>query len=477
MTYNKKVSYFYEPTTVNDFYAPYHPMIPERVTMTHELVQSYDLFPYMEILRYKPATEKALRNIHVNDYVDYLKNITPHLFDYTPNLNSLYEDETPLFNGVYDYSCSVIGGSIKAASRLNQGRSDICINWAGGMHHAKKRGPSGFCYTNDIAACIVELLRYHKRVLYIDIDVHHGDGVEEYFYDTNRVMTLSFHQYGDFFPGTGRVEDNGVSSGKNYALNVPLLPGITDKKYLGLYKTIVSSAVERYQPEALVLQMGADSVAGDFSGEFNLSSSAHSECLEYSLKFNLPSIVLGGGGYSFYNVAKVWTLETGVALGKTLDNQLPPNSYFALNSDKQYLRVPPGKVCDDNHSNHLKKLTQTILDTLKKTEIAPSVPLKEVPRDWDSDSSDEEDEGDMKGAHSVHKLVQDRHHSHPLEYSLDQELDDEILSLLPSSHQSKKIRISYSLSSDDSLQTPTDFDLAHSESKNHAKLSTNPGIV
>ena len=99
----------------------------------------------------------------------------------------------------------------------------MCINWAGGLHHAKKTEASGFCYVNDIVISILVLLKYFLRVLYIDIDVHHGDGVEEAFYCTNRVMTVSFHQYGDdFFPGSGNIDSLGEGNGKNYAINIPL---------------------------------------------------------------------------------------------------------------------------------------------------------------------------------------------------------------------------------------------------------------
>jgi histone deacetylase 1/2 len=109
-----------------------------------------------------------------------------------------------------------VGGAIK----LNHGQADIAINWAGGLHHAKKSEASGFCYCNDIVLGILELLKYHPRVVYIDIDIHHGDGVEEAFYTTNRVMTVSFHKYGEYFPGTGDAGDVGADEGKNYAVNL-----------------------------------------------------------------------------------------------------------------------------------------------------------------------------------------------------------------------------------------------------------------
>lgn len=140
------------------------------------------------------------------------------------------------------HSSFFLGGAI----RLNQGVSDIAINWSGGLHHAKKSEASGFCYVNDCVLGILELLKTHQRVLYIDIDIHHGDGVEEAFYTTNRVMTVSFHKFGEYFPGTGDVQDKvntlngtvdrynyvqGTGPGENYAINVPLNDGIDDETY------------------------------------------------------------------------------------------------------------------------------------------------------------------------------------------------------------------------------------------------------
>ena len=125
-----------------------------------------------------------------------------------------------------------------AAERIAGGATDIAINCAGGLHHAKKREASGFCYINDIVLCILELLRSVSRVLYIDIDCHHGDGVEEAFYTTNRVMTCSFHKYGEFFPGTGTLQDRGRGKGKGYAVNVPLKDGITDDSFRSVFEPV-----------------------------------------------------------------------------------------------------------------------------------------------------------------------------------------------------------------------------------------------
>ena len=148
------------------------------------------------------------------------------------------------------------------------------------MHHAKKQSASGFCYVNDIVLAILELLKYHQRVLYIDIDVHHGDGVEEAFYTTNRVMTVSFHRYGDFFPGTGDIKDMGEGEGKGYAVNVPLLNGLDDDSFVEIYKNIMEAVRQRFRPEAVVLQCGADSLAYDKLGTYNTTLRGHGACVK-----------------------------------------------------------------------------------------------------------------------------------------------------------------------------------------------------
>ena len=203
-----------------------------------------------------------MTKFHSPDYIEHLKRVAPHIADQATGMGSanaleptssaqvnagktgpteqfnVGENDCPWFPGLFEFSQIPCGGSIDAAIKLNHKSSDICINWAGGLHHAKKQEAKGFCYTNDIVLAILELLKYHQRVLYIDIDVHHGDGVEEAFYMTNRVMTVSFHRYGDFFPGTGDLKDMGEGEGKGYAVNVPLLNGLDDDSFVNIYENV-----------------------------------------------------------------------------------------------------------------------------------------------------------------------------------------------------------------------------------------------
>ncbi len=168
--------------------------------------------------------------------------------------------------------------------------------------------------------CILELLKFYPRVIYIDIDVHHGDGVEEAFFLTNRVMTVSFHQYGeDFFPGSGAVDSIGDGQGKYHAVNVPVKPGITDDLYEQLFVDVMKRVMEKFLPNVIVLQCGSDSLVYDKLGNFNLTTRGHGRCVTHMMSYGIPLILLGGGGYTVPNVARCWAYETALALGKTLD--------------------------------------------------------------------------------------------------------------------------------------------------------------
>jgi len=166
--------------------------------------------------------------------------------------------------------------------------------------------------------------------VYIDIDVHHGDGVEEAFFTTDRVMTVSFHQYGEFFPGTGELRDIGTDKGKHYSVNFPLRHGIDDASYKGIFEPVMSKVMEHYRPGAIVLQCGGDSLSGDRLGALNLSMRGHANCVSFMKSFGVPMLILGGGGYTMRNVSRAWAYETGLAVGVDLPEKLPPDEYHEV---------------------------------------------------------------------------------------------------------------------------------------------------
>ena len=266
--------------------------------------------------------------------------------------------------------------------KLNHGMVDIAINWSGGLHHAKKSEASGFCYINDIVLAILELLKYHPRVLYIDIDIHHGDGVEEAFYTTDRVMTVSFHKFGDFFPGTGDFKDEGAERGKHYSVNVPLNDGIDDRSYVALFKAVISKVMEVYRPTVVVLQCGADSLTGDRLGCFNLTVKGHGECVKFIKSFGLPLLVLGGGGYNIRNVSRCWTWETAVLLDLSISNNIPNNDFIQYYGPDYHLHLQPSDIANLNSKEELERTKQRVLQMLSRLEHAPSVQMQAIPPDW-----------------------------------------------------------------------------------------------
>jgi len=348
--------------------------------MTHNLVINYGLYKQMEIYRPGLATADQLTRFHSDDYINFLKLITPDTMgEYIRQLQRFnVGEDCPVFDGLYEFCQIYTSGSIGGAARLNQNQSDIVINWAGGLHHAKKSEASGFCYVNDCVLAMLELLKHHQRVLYIDIDIHHGDGVEEAFYSTNRVMTVSFHKFGEYFPGTGDVKDTGHGEGKGYSLNFPLKDGMDDRSFVGIFRPVIQRVMDRFRPEAICLQCGADSLSGDRLGCFNLTLKGHAACVAFVRSFGVPMLVLGGGGYTMRNVARCWTYETGILLGQQLQDELPFNDYFDYYGPDYRLHIASSNMENKNDSAYLELITKQLFEQLDDLEAVPGVPIQKA---------------------------------------------------------------------------------------------------
>lgn len=225
----------------------------------------------------------------------------------------------------------------------------MSINWEGGRHHARSNRASGFCYVNDVVLAINELLKGFQKVLYCDLDVHHGDGVEQAFITSNSVLTISFHMYGPgLFPGTGSLETIGKGRGKFHNINVPFKEGIDSDGFYFVFHEVITLAMMNFMPDVIVacwfvlllqntfflflwefykltliiwqsiLISGADSLSGDPLGKFNLTTRGYGKCVQYLLglakQLSIPSLLLGGGGYSNENTARLFAHLTGIAV-------------------------------------------------------------------------------------------------------------------------------------------------------------------
>ncbi|CAJ0964274.1 unnamed protein product [Ranitomeya imitator] len=365
----KKVCYYYDGDVGNYYYGQGHPMKPHRIRMTHNLLLNYGLYRKMEIYRPHKANAEEMTKYHSDDYIKFLRSIRPdNMSEYSKQMQRFnVGEDCPVFDGLFEFCQLSAGGSVASSVKLNKQQTDIAVNWAGGLHHAKKSEASGFCYVNDIVLAILELLKYHQRVLYIDIDIHHGDGVEEAFYTTDRVMTVSFHKYGEYFPGTGDLRDIGAGKGKYYAVNYPLRDGIDDESYEAIFKPVMTKVMEMYQPSAVVLQCGADSLSGDRLGCFNLTIKGHAKCVEFMKTFNLPLLMLG---------------------------ELPYNDYFEYFGPDFKLHISPSNMTNQNTNEYLEKIKQRLFENLRMLPHAPGVQIQPIPEDSVQDDSGDEDDDD-----------------------------------------------------------------------------------
>ena len=390
---NKRVVYFYDEDVGNFFYAPSHPMKPHRIRMAHNLVLAYDLYNRMRVLRPTKATAQDMMKFHTEEYIQFLQMATPENIQSQTGLFDKFNvgEDSPIFDGLFEFCQISAGGSICAARELNEGRADIAINWAGGLHHAKKGEASGFCYVADCVLGILELLERYDRVMYIDIDIHHGDGVEEAFYTTDRVLTVSFHKFGDYFPGTGQLSDIGIGRGKHYSVNVPLKDGMDDESYEMIFKPIIKALIEWYRPQAILLQCGGDSLTGDRLGCFNLTIKGHAECVRFVKGFKIPLLVAGGGGYTVRNVARCWAYETAVLLDQEVDDELPYNDYLGYYGPDYKLHLQPSNMENMNTPGQLQDILQSVMDNLRHLPCAPNVQLT---GDHPSRLLDDSDESD-----------------------------------------------------------------------------------
>eukprot|EP00871_Galdieria_phlegrea_P002355 jgi/Galph1/311/GphlegSOOS_G5047.1 len=378
---SRRVSYYYDPDVGNYYYSQGHPMKPHRMRMTHALVASYGLFKHMTVQRPPKANEKDMTRFHSDSYVNFLKTTVPEkIWDMNTSIRKFNVcEDCPVFDGLWEFCQISAGGSLAAAAELNLGRADIVINWSGGLHHAKMSEASGFCYVNDCVLGILELLKCHTRVLYTDIDIHHGDGVEEAFYTTDRVMTCSFHKFGDYFPGTGDVGDIGYGPGKYYALNVPLNDGMDDESHREVFDAVISRIMEWYQPGAVVLQGGADSLSGDRLGCFNLTIAGHSHCIDFFRKYNVPILMLGGGGYTIRNVARCWAYETSRALNLEIPENIPYNEYLEYYGPEYRIHIHPSNMENRNSREYLETIKAKVFENLRHLPAVPSVQLQDIP--------------------------------------------------------------------------------------------------
>jgi acetoin utilization protein AcuC len=341
-----KTAFIYSEKFGAFYYGADHPMRPFRLLLTYELMEASGLtrLPGMEIIQAREATEKELLLFHTGDYLKILKEANTGIIPVGAAPHGLGFGDNPVFAGCFEWSSYSTGASMQAAELVGSGEVDVAFNICGGLHHAMPKRASGFCYLNDAAVAIKHLVSQGKRVAYVDIDAHHGDGVEYGFYESDRVLTVSLHESGQYlFPGTGSVTDCGLKQGTGYSVNLPLPPGTGDTEYYDAFMLVVPDFISAFAPDVLVTQLGVDSFSTDPITHMNLTTNGFEKVVREFRGMGYPWIALGGGGYNLGNVARGWALAWAVMNGAVVPEKIPGEfiekngEYFASDS----FRDPP----------------------------------------------------------------------------------------------------------------------------------------
>ncbi len=318
----------WDPTFTKYDFGPTHPMSPLRLDLTARLCEAFGLFDHPDVRVLSPdlASDDLLASVHDRDYIAAVRlgSDRPELADYRWGIGT---EDDPAFVGMHDASARIAAGTRELCERVWSGEVQHGVNFCGGLHHAMPASASGFCIYNDVAVGIRWLLDHGvERVAYVDVDVHHGDGVERIFWDDPRVLTVSIHETGRaLFPGTGWASDIGGTDAIGGAVNVSLPPGVGDAGWLRAFHAAALPVVRAFAPQVLVTQHGCDTHAQDPLAHLALTVDAQRAAAQalHQLSHELCDgrwVALGGGGYEIVDVVpRTWTHLTAIAAHHPID--------------------------------------------------------------------------------------------------------------------------------------------------------------
>ncbi|MUV39301.1 Acetoin utilization protein AcuC [Lentibacillus sp. JNUCC-1] len=326
-----------------------HPFNQKRVLLTKELLETSSLLDETDIIAPRKATEDELALFHDRRYIEAVKKAGAGLLSPNEAMHfGLDTDDTPVFDHMHEASSYLVGGTLTAVDAVLNGQADHALNLGGGLHHGFKRKASGFCIYND-GAIAIEYIRknYGMKVLYVDTDAHHGDGVQWAFYEDSDVCTLSIHETGRYlFPGTGNVNERGIKSGHGYTFNVPIDAFTEDASFIHIYETALRHVIEFFKPDVIVTQNGAD--AHMYDPLTHLCSTmetfeaipllAHKLAHEYC---DGRWIATGGGGYDMWRaVPRAWAQIWSVMKTGQVQTGLLPDSWCRNWNKKSPVELP-----------------------------------------------------------------------------------------------------------------------------------------
>lgn len=329
-----KSVFFYSDALANFDYGRDHPLKPYRARKALELCRRYRLIdhPWIKLKEPSAATEEEIALFHSREYIDILKKADSGIFSIEMFDYGLGTEDNPVVEGLYDWSSLAAGATLDGARLIRNGDADVVFNPIGGFHHAGRSYAGGFCYINDVGIALTFLENEGLKTAFLDIDAHHCNGIQEGFYDDPRVLVVSLHEFGeDFYPQTGRSEEIGEGAGRGYNVNIPLAPYTDDEVYLFAFEKGAFPIISAFEPELLVVEIGADTLVSDPLTHLKLTNNAYIEVISRCKKVCNKILAVGGGGYDIFRTARAWTLAWA-----TLNDVVPKDEYAGIIGGMMY---------------------------------------------------------------------------------------------------------------------------------------------
>jgi len=287
------------------------PFRTERAGLTRQILMEKHLLdsPLRREMAPRPAARDQLERFHLASYLDALERASAGRMKLDGLHLGLGTSDCPIFSGMYGHAALAVGATLTGAELLLRGEADVAFNPSGGFHHAMPSRAAGFCYINDSALACLRLADAGRRVAYVDIDAHHGDGVQHAAYARRDILTLDLHESGrTLFPGTGFENEIGEGDGRGYTVNVPLPAGAGDTAFRRAFDAVAVPLLGAFRPDVIVLELGLDGLAGDPLTHLAYSMRAYLHVIEHVLRLGKPLLAVGGGGYRPEVAARGWAL-------------------------------------------------------------------------------------------------------------------------------------------------------------------------
>jgi acetoin utilization protein AcuC len=374
----------WDPAVTGYKFRPDHPFNPRRLELAVSLIEALGLVDDELARTVAPrlATEAELLAVHSREYLDAVRRFSGGGDPAGAMRWGLGTDDTPIFPGMHDVTALVTGATIRAAELVMRGEVTRAFSICGGLHHAHRDRASGFCVYSDLAAAIAWIRREHGgKVMYIDYDAHHGDGVQGIFYDDPDVLTLSLHESGRYlFPGTGFVDELGDGDGYGYSLNVPLEPFTEDGSWIDIHRKLIPEVMEAYRPDVVVLQSGCDGHSLDPLTHLRASTRLYEEttrivCEAADRVCGGRVIATGGGGYAIWEVVpRAWTLVWGALSGQEVPNRIPHEWLNRWQGEAPVMLPPHVRDAEEDHKpvprrDEIEATNRRTLESLRRQAL------------------------------------------------------------------------------------------------------------